>query len=261
MTPPSDATHATPAADRSPAVPPGIVDMHSHLLPGIDDGCADFSESLACIRHLQNRGYVGSICTPHIWPEQFPDNTPSHVHAWTDQLRTRLRNEGVDYRLWSGGELRLSRDVVDYFKAHGVPTLADSRYVLCDFWECKWPRWVDRAFDWLLAEDYQPVLAHPERLGVADLPKHLDHLHDRGVLLQGNFRCLTGGEGPVPHRWVRQFLTEDRYTFMALDMHGPGSLDSRLLGLTMARQDFGTQNIDAKVIDAPRQRVLGLREK
>ncbi len=243
-----------------PPIPPtGRIDVHSHMLPGIDDGCADLEESLVSIEMLKQAGYVGTICTPHLWPDMFPDNTPANIQRWADELVEQLNERGIGYALWPGGELRLFNGVIEWMKTHGVPTLAGSKYVLTDFWEDTWPKYVDQAMDWLMAEGYQPILAHPERIGIAKLEtltKHLDALTARGVLLQGNFRCMTGEDGYLQDQRVRQFLTEGRYWLMALDMHRPDALPSRFDGMQMVAQEYGQPLLDRMTIEQPR-RVLG----
>ena len=234
-------------------MPTGRIDIHSHMLPGIDDGCADLAESLKSIRMLKEAGYVGTLCTPHLWPELFPENTPANVRRWVADLSQQLKEQGIDYPLWPGGELRLFEKCIDWLKAVGVPTLAGSKYVLADFWEDDWPGYADRVFDWLLSEGYQPILAHPERIGIRDgLEKHLDALTARGVLLQGNFRCMTGEDGYLPDQRVRRYLQEDRYWIMALDMHRPSDLPSRLDGLKMVADEFGRDVVDRMTIERPR---------
>ncbi len=233
----------------------GRLDVHSHMLPGIDDGCETIEESIASITMLKQAGYVGTICTPHLWPDMFPDNTPSNIDRWTGELTVQLAQRGIEYALWPGGELRLFKGVTDWMKTHGVPTLAGSRYVLTDFWEDHWPKYIDQSLDWLMAEGYQPILAHPERIGITKyetLVKHLKEATARGVLLQGNFRCMTGEDGYHQDQRVRQFLTEGRYWLMAMDMHRPDALPSRLDGMQMVVQEYGQQMVDLMTIDRPR---------
>ncbi len=244
-----------PALPSPPAT--GRIDVHSHMLPAIDDGCQSLDESLACIAMLQRVGYVGSICTPHIWPDTFPLNIPRNIAQWTQDLRQALNERGIEYLLWPGAEVRLFDGLIDWFKAHGVPTLADSRAVLCDFWEPRWPRHVDRTFDWLLENGYQPILAHPERLSIGDLPARLDDARRRGVLLQGNFRCMTGKEGARANQQIRAWLPEKRYTLLAMDMHRPDTLPSRLDGLRMIAEDHGESFLDEMTIAVPRRLIFG----
>ncbi len=241
-----------------PDLPPGPIDIHSHLLPGIDDGCQDLDESLACVRMLKQHGYVGSICTPHVWPAVYPHNTPEHIAAWTIQLRRDLADRGEDYPIWPGAEVRLFDGVIAWFESTGVPTLADSRCVLVDLWEDAWPRWADPAMDWLLERAYQPILAHPERIGVRDgMGEKLAELSDRGVWLQGNARCMTGEEGYRADKRIRQWLAEGRYTFLALDMHRPAELTPRMEGLEMIEQEFGRATLQRLAVQNPRRLVLG----
>lgn len=235
----------------------GRIDIHSHMIPGIDDGCAELSESIASIQMLKQAGYVGTVCTPHLWPDMYPENTPANVRRWVADLTTKLQEQDIDYALWPGGELRLFDECIDWLKAVGVPTFADTKYVLADFWEDSWPKYVDSTFDWLLSEGYQPVLAHPERIGIKEgVEKHLDALTARGVLLQGNFRCMTGEDGYLPDQRVRQYIEEGRYWIMALDMHRPSDLTSRLDGLRMVSEEFGQDLVDRMTIDRPRE-LLG----
>src|SRR5687767_14764730 len=118
--PPAGAPSAAPslgrAADR---LSPGRVDIHSHLLPGVDDGCADADESLACVRRLKAAGFVGSICTPHIYPAMFPENRIDNIRGWVAALQRRIDTAGLDYRVWAGGELRIADDMIEWMRDHG----------------------------------------------------------------------------------------------------------------------------------------------
>jgi protein-tyrosine phosphatase len=248
---------APPPSPSTAALPPGRVDIHSHLLPGVDDGCRDVDESLACVRELIARGFVASICTPHMAPE-CPGNTPAHATALTDRLQQQITAAGLTYRVLPGGELRLHEDVVPWMRQHGVPTLADSRCVLVDFWEGDWPVHIGEAFDWLLDAGYQPILAHPERIPAdAQLDERLRRLESRGVWLQGNVRCYTGEEGYMPDLLFRQLLSEGRYRLLALDMHRLDSLPGRFDALDLLARDHDARVFEPLLTAAPRRDVLG----
>jgi protein-tyrosine phosphatase len=241
-------------------LPPGRVDVHSHLLPGVDDGCQTIDDSLACVRRLKEVGYVGSVCTPHMWPETLPGNTPAHVKPWVQSLQQAIDDAGLDYRVWPGGELRLFDGVIDWMQAHGVPTLAGSRCVLVDYWDRRWPTWAPDVFRWLKTRGYQTILAHPERLPIATeidaIDKTLRQVEGQGVWLQGNFRCMTGEDGFVADQLVRKLVAENRYRLMALDMHGPDSLESRLDGLALAEAEFGRDAVERLTLQGPRRLIV-----
>ncbi len=244
-----------------PPPPVGRIDIHSHLLPGIDDGCASLDESIECIRMLRVAGYVGTVCTPHIWPRHLPDNTPTLIKQRVDDLRREVAAKGIEYAIWPGGELQLFEGAIDWMQAHGVPTLAGSRCVLTDYWGDDWPDWAPGIYRWLIDRRYQPILAHPERMpiaGDASFDKVLRELESMGVWLQGNFQCMTGEEGYTPDMLVRAWLTDNRYRFMALDMHGPDTLGGRLDGLLLVETEFGRDKLESFVTNAPRRDLFGI---
>jgi protein-tyrosine phosphatase len=241
-----------------PPAPTGRIDIHCHLIPGVDDGCRDFADSLACIRRLMAAGFTGSICTPHIIPGEYPQNLPQHLVGWTIQLRQAIQQAGLKYQVWPGGEVRLYDGLIKWLNLHGVPTLAGSRCVLLDFFDDRWPNWVTGIFQWLIDRGYQPILAHPERLGdIRRAARQLAQAQEMGVWLQGNTRCMTGEEGYNADQAVRQLLGEDRYQFMALDLHRPDSLEARLDGMALVGAEFGPQTLDRLTITAPRQFIFG----
>src|SRR4051812_7484366 len=99
----------------------GFIDVHSHLLPGIDDGCPIIADSLECIRLLKDAGFVGSICTPHFLPTIYPENLPDFVRERTAALQREVDAAGLDYRLWAGAEVRLDAETTQWLDRYGVP--------------------------------------------------------------------------------------------------------------------------------------------
>ncbi|MGL4462222.1 MAG: tyrosine-protein phosphatase [Planctomycetia bacterium] len=218
--------------DEHPPTPAGRVDMHSHVLPGIDDGCHDAADSLACVRRLIDAGFVGTICTPHVVHRQFPNNTPALIKGYVVRLQEQIDQNGLPYTLWPGGEVRLAPDTIEWFDAVGVPTLGDSRAVLLDFWGWTWPDFADEVFDYLKLRGYEPILAHPERMDFSEdeLARTVDRLQEIGVKLQVNCNSFTGGEGPNAELWAWKLFRAGLCWSLALDMHGPESLGTRLDG-------------------------------
>lgn len=229
------------------------IDLHSHLLPGIDDGCKSLSDSLACIERLRKQGFRGTVCTPHILPTIYPHNTPANVAEEVARLRATLRERGIEYELWTGGEVRLAAETINWFETMGVPTLGDSSCVLVDYWGKTWPTFADRTLDYLQERDYQPILAHPERLDLNDqaLLKITAEMARRGVWLQGNFNCITGNEGPAALALVRRLLEDDAYFVLALDMHGPDSLETRLRGVELLDKILGKSKLALLLEERP----------
>lgn len=234
----------------------GPLDLHCHLIPGVDDGCRGLDETIACIEALREAGFVGSVCTPHIWSSMFPANTPETVGALLAQLREELAEAGVEYRLWSGGEVRLHEKLQPWFETYGVPTLGPGRCVLIDHWLSSWPRWVEAVFAYLIEQGYQPVLAHPERsLKRTGQTDRIYRYREMGVLFQGNVRPLTGADGALAGELVRRFLDEGLYAAMALDLHRPDGLASRLEGLETLSALVGEDRARELLEDGPRRLI------
>ncbi len=240
------------------AIPPGPIDIHCHLLPGIDDGCQTVLETIEAVRQLQDAGFVGAICTPHIWPYNYPHNTVEHIQAWTLQIERDLADQGIEFMLRPGGELHMDKDAMSWLTTQPVPTLADSNLVLFDFWEDRWPaKWLDPVIDWLFENEYQPVLAHPERYGnIKDLYDELVKLRDRGVLLQGNLKSITGEEQFRADQIFMRLVNDDHYTFLATDTHGPDSVTPRIEGMNIFVEEYGRELLDSLINHNPRSLIL-----
>jgi protein-tyrosine phosphatase len=224
----------------------GYIDLHCHLLPGIDDGCRDLEATLDCIRLWQAAGFSGAVCTPHMATTSYPAITPERVAGWVETLRQQLVDAEIDFQLWAGGEVRLGADLIPWFEQHGVPTLGPGRCVLIDWWGIDWPDFCLEACEYLLEHGYQPILAHPERMGLddAELSAALDSLESLDVWLQGNLNSLAGGEGKTPKGRADGYLLANRYQVLATDTHDPTSTPSRISGLEVVRQFGGEETLD-----------------
>src|SRR5262245_41174397 len=116
----------------------GRVDVHSHLLPGIDDGCESLDESLACARVLVSEGYTHSFCTPHVWPS-LPLNTVENIRRAVADLQIVLEKAGIPLRLLPGGEINLREDTLHTAPKDLVTYDMAGRHVLIDLWAEKLP--------------------------------------------------------------------------------------------------------------------------
>lgn len=236
-------------------MPTGLIDLHSHLLPGIDDGCQDLTQTVLCVTSLRMAGFVGSVCTPHIVARLYPRNVPDNIHRQVQWLSGELARRDMDYQLWAGGEVRIARDAVNWMTDQGVPTLGPGRCVLIDWWGNDWPPFCDEVCQFLLDERYQPVLAHPERMGLEEtqLLTLLEDLQRRGVWLQGNLNSFAGGEGPEARDLARTLLAAGRYVALASDTHGPDSVRGRRDGLRLVREEFGADVVQEMLATGPRK--------
>jgi len=236
---------------------PKYIDVHSHLLPGIDDGCFDLEESLDCIKRLIHFGYLGTICTPHFWHAKYPANTLAQIQGHLIQLQTQIKQANLNYQIWPGGELRLAPDTIPWLQKHGIPTLAQSQIVLFDLWVDKWPKWATKIIQWLFDQGYQPVMAHPERhTHIKKYDKIINTLTQMGVLFQGNLQAFTGELGYNADIFAREMLTQNKYILLGLDMHQFQTLDNRLDGIAQVQQLIGQEKTQDLLYHNIKQLIL-----
>lgn len=165
--------------------PWGRVDVHSHLLPGLDDGAADWDESLALAREAVADGTAELIVTPHIYPEVY-DNRPEAIRALAEEFQRRLDAASVPLRVRPGSEVFLLPDTALRWRRGGVvPLGGEGPYVLVEWNLIALPPYVEGVLFDLQAAGAVPVIAHPERYPpVQRRPEWLVPLVERGMWLQ-----------------------------------------------------------------------------
>src|SRR3982751_1179647 len=176
-----------------PPAPPqpvmGRIDVHTHLLPGVDDGCKTVEESVECATELVIAGYTHAFCTPHIWPT-YKGVSRVSVPRWVEALQGEFRDAGVPLKLIPGGEMNLYAGVEKTPEEDIVP-LALGKYMLVDMWAEKIPDFFEPAIRWLQKMGLTVILAHPERMrAVQDRPDVIKQFKSMGILLQGNLQCF-----------------------------------------------------------------------
>jgi len=222
----------------------GRIDVHSHLLPGIDDGCECLDDSLQCARAMVAAGYTHSFCTPHIWPT-FPGNTVDAIPAWTSALQIELDRASIPLKLIPGGEINLRADIVDTPDDEIVTYALKRKFALIDLWADRMPKFFKPAIQRLQSMGLTVILAHPERMRmVQDNPDIADELQAMGLLLQGNLQCLSDAPDALTRRTIERYLAEDRYFLLGSDLHKPETLDIRLNGLPRAIELVGKEKVD-----------------
>lgn len=224
----------------------GRIDVHNHLLPGIDDGCKTLEESLGCARRLVSAGYTHAFCTPHIWPS-LSGNTVAAIASATQALQSALVEAGIELTLMPGGENNLRAQTPAVAPGELVTYGLAGKYILFDFWADRLPAFFEAGVAHYQAQGLTAILAHPERLLLVQRdPEIVEFFLERGLLLQGNLQCFSDPVGSDTRRCAERFLAEGRYFMLGTDLHGLATLDCRLEGLERA----------ARLVDAATLRRL-----
>ncbi len=229
--------------------------MHSHLLPGIDDGCSNLNESIQCARELVRAGYTHSFCTPHFWPS-LRRNTVSSITEWTAHLQREFDAVGISLKLFPGGEMNLQPALIDTPFSELPSFGMQGKYALIDLWADKLPAYFEPTVRWMQAGGLTVILAHPERMRAVQLdPDIADYFAELGILLQGNLQCLGDPPRALTRQVAERYLTEDRYFMLGMDLHNIASMPIRLAGLQRAGELVGVANLDQLLIANPKKLI------
>ncbi|MFI5136372.1 MAG: tyrosine-protein phosphatase [Sphingobacteriales bacterium] len=193
-----------------------IVDMHSHVLPGIDDGAQTPADSIVLIRKMMELGIKKIIATPHIMADCYK-NTAGTINASLDILKAELEKEKIDIEVEAAAEHYFDETFEGRVNDHKLMTMGDN-YVLFEFSFISKPPNVIPVVQRLKALGYKPILAHPERYPYMDM-EQFRNLREWGVLLQLNTISLTGYFGKDAKKLAESLIDEQLVDFISSDMH------------------------------------------
>jgi Capsular polysaccharide biosynthesis protein len=196
-----------------------FVDIHSHLLPGIDDGAKDLDDSISLIKKLSSYGIKNFITTPHILGDVYP-NTPNVITKKLEEVKTALKvNNITDISISAAAEYMLDEQFSKILETAPLLTLKDN-YVLIEMSYFSPPiNLYDMLFQ-IQLKGYKPILAHPERYNAYHNNfKEFYKLKKAGCLFQLNLLSLTKQYGPLVTKTANKLLKENLYNFIGTDTH------------------------------------------
>ncbi|MGS2717998.1 tyrosine-protein phosphatase [Eionea flava] len=209
-----------------------MIDIHCHLLAGIDDGPSTMDESLALAQHAVERGITHAVVTPHIHPGRW-SNEALTIRDSVDNFRKALGDKGIPLVVGMSGELRVGLDALQMVANHQVPFLGkwDSNYViLIEMPHSHIPTGMLQMIQWLKQRNIRPLIAHPERNKdiLRDIEK-IQPLISAGCLFQVTAGSIAGRFGSTARDRAVQLLEMGVVTVLATDAHNlkrrPPSLD------------------------------------
>ncbi|HEU4611268.1 MAG TPA: CpsB/CapC family capsule biosynthesis tyrosine phosphatase [Kofleriaceae bacterium] len=240
--------------DERAATPDGtMIDLHNHMLPGIDDGAIDLETALEMARIAVADGVHTVACTPHIYPGLY-ENTASGIAAAVASLQAELDRSGIPLRLLNGADVHLVPDLASGVRGGRVPTLAGSRYLLLEPpHHVAPPRFEQSVFE-LLVAGYVPVITHPERLTwVRDHYAVFRRLASGGAWIQLTAGSIGGDFGREAKYWSERMLDERIVHIVASDAHDPRRRPPRLAAArAIAARRIGDEAATDLVVTRPR---------
>lgn len=210
-----------------------MIDLHSHILPGIDDGAKTLDVSLEMARIAVADGIHTMACTPHIYPGMYVNNGPD-IQKAVSALQSELDRENIPLKLVVGADVHLVPGLLEGLRDGRVPTLHGSRYFLLEPSHTTPPPRLEESVFNLIAAGYTPIITHPERLTWVEThyPTFL-RLIEHGAWMQITAGALGGTFGRRAKYWGERFLGEGHTHLIASDAHSTGR---RLPRLSEARE-------------------------
>jgi len=193
-----------------------IVDMHSHVLPGIDDGAQTPAESIILIKKMMALGIKKIIATPHIMADYYR-NTAETINAALAVLKDELKREKIDIVVEAAAEHYFDETFEGRINDGKLMVMGDN-YVLFEFSFISKPPNVLPVIQKLNELGYKPILAHPERYPYMDI-EQFRALREWGLLLQLNTISLTGYYGKDAKKLAEQLIDQQLVDFISSDMH------------------------------------------
>ena len=201
-------------------------DMHSHLLPGIDDGSPDLATSMKLIKGMVELGYKKLVTTPHILWEMYP-NDPQIINTKTEEVRQELGVQGIDVDFQSAAEYFIDDHFASQLEVRAPLLTLKDNLVLVEYSMITAPMELQEVLFELQLQNYQPVIAHPERyIYLSRKKEFFDELRAAGCLFQLNLLSLGGHYGASVQELAAYLLKKEYYDYAGTDLHHARHLDA-----------------------------------
>ena len=192
-----------------------MIDIHAHILPGVDDGARSVEEACELVEASMAAGFTAMIATPHYSRRR---GTEGYEEVF-QELKDTLKREYPEFQVYLGHETYYHEGLHERLKEGNAFTLAGSRYVLVEFDNGVSYQTINRAIRHLITSGYLPILAHMERYHCLREKKYLDNLLSSGCYLQMNYESLEGHWFQSEVRRCRNLVKEGTIDFLGTDLH------------------------------------------
>lgn len=197
-----------------------MIDIHSHVLPGVDDGSLSIDESLKTIENAYENGVTDIVVTPHFIVGSKYDKDNIEKHNGLRELRDNLRKEKIKINLYLGNEVFVDNDLLGLLKDNKITTINNSRYLLFELPMHNNYTGVDSLIFELKNNGYEPIIAHPERYSfIKKDPSMIVKLIEAGALFQVNIGSFFGTYGKLAKKTAFLLVKHRAVHFIASDTH------------------------------------------
>lgn len=193
-----------------------MIDIHSHLLPFVDDGSNSLEESVNLLKKEIDEGVSKIILTPHFNTGEYNLSRKDIESAFLD-FKNNVKNQGIDAKLYLGEEVFCNKKIYDLIKNNEVITMNNTKYLLIEFDYFEDTDAYDYCYN-LLSFGFTPIIAHVERYRYLDIDRIFE-LKDLGALIQINASSVIGEENRALQKRMFSLIKNNLIDFVATDMH------------------------------------------
>ncbi|WLR55460.1 tyrosine protein phosphatase [Mesobacillus subterraneus] len=200
-----------------------MIDIHCHILPGIDDGSQSMEDTIKMARSAVDEGIHTIIATPHHKNSKY-DNPKELIIPKVDKVNQVLASEGINLKILPGQEVRLYGELVEGIESNEILNLNHTQYLFIEFPSNHVPRYAETLLFDLQLKEITPIIVHPERnQEIIERPEVLYNLVKKGALTQVTASSVSGHFGKKIRNFSFQLIEANLTHFIASDAHNVGS--------------------------------------
>lgn len=235
-----------------------MIDVHCHILPGLDDGAQTIEDALAMAAKLEEAGFDTVIATPHVL-EGRKTITPAQIREKVHELNAALAKNGRKLKILPGAEIFIFPALAEWYKQGKILSLADTgKYILVELPMQHIPPYTEQVFFELQLAGVTPLLAHPERNSkLVKNPQKLVEWIGKGVQLQVNFRSFQGLYGSGPKQLAEALLSNGMVHYLGSDLHSARGWGMDLKEIAAGIRELAAFDLVAATADNPAHILQG----
>ena len=196
-----------------------MIDIHSHIIPNVDDGARSVEETFNILKEAQEAGFTDVILTSHFLLNYYETNAQELIF-WKEKLQEVLKKQGTKINLHSGMEIYITNQMEELLENKKILTLANSRYMLIELPLATNVKYFDYVVYYIEAKGIKPIIAHPERYKcVQKDPDIVEEYIEKGCLIQCNYGSIVNLYGREAEKTIKTLLKKNQVHFSGGDVH------------------------------------------
>lgn len=201
-----------------------MIDIHSHIIPKVDDGSKSVEETFNMIMEAKNVGFTNIFLTSHYLTHYYETDTAELIF-WKEKLQEAIDYKKIKVKLHSGMEVYITDRIKELLEQKKLLTLNNSRYFLLELPLSTTINYLEHVLDFLNSVSIKPILAHPERYRfVQEKPSLVQEYINNGMLIQCNYGSILGIYGNSAKNTMKTLLKKDMVHFLGSDCHREGTI-------------------------------------